>query len=191
MKKLSSSILIFLFAIYLSAQDREVNSINAFRNELNSLIRLDEEQRETVRRLKYLVIRKEESLKAISKAENKGEEFRILLGVQSKSIQTIASHKMLIGRMINEKIVYNITGFQNANDAFFLSQELRKHNLASFFVTRYINGVRDYSYIFAPYQTHTNYTPPHHSYYPYATKTRPSNVSDREPELVEHKKIPL
>jgi hypothetical protein len=164
MKKLSSSILIFLFAIYLSAQDREVNSINAFRNELNSLIRLDEEQLETFRRLKYLVIRKEESLKAISKAENKGEEFRILLGVQSKSIQTIASHKMFIGRMINEKIVYNITGFQNANDAFFLSQELRKHNLASFFVTRYINGVRDYGYRFAPYQTYTNYTPPHHNY---------------------------
>lgn len=188
MKKISSSILIFIFVNNLSAQDSKVNSINALRNELNSLNRVNEELREEVNRLRFVIIEKEESSKAISKSENKGEEYRIQLGIQSKSIQALDSPKMLTSSMINKKIVYDITGFQDANEAFFLSQELRKLNLAGSFVTRYINGVRDYSYRFKPHQTPTNYSPPHHSYYPYSKKIKPSNASEPKPELVEFKK---
>lgn len=190
MKKISLLILNFIFVINLSAQDSKVNSINALRNELNSLKKVNEELREEVNRLRFVIIEKEESSKATSKYDNKGEEYRIQLGVQNKSIQALTIPKMLTGSMINKKMVYDITGFQDANDAFLLSQELRKLNLAGSFVTRYVNGVRDYNYRFDPDQTPTSYSPPQHSYYPNEKKSRPSNVSEPDPELVEFKKNP-
>jgi hypothetical protein len=72
MKKISPLILIFIFVINLSAQDIKVNSINALRNELNSLKRVNEELREEVNRLRFVIIEKEESSKATSTSENKG-----------------------------------------------------------------------------------------------------------------------
>lgn len=79
---------------------------------MNSLNRVNEELREEVNRLRFVIIEKEESSKAISKSENKGEEYRIQLGIQSKSIQALDSPKMLTSSMINKKLCMILLDFK-------------------------------------------------------------------------------
>lgn len=160
MKKINLLILV-LFAVNLTAQDKDA-TINSLRNEVKSLIRVNEELREEINRLKSIIEAREEEVqakKSSSVINSTGEEYRIQLGIQNSAINSLASPKVVAGTMVNGKMVYDIGGFQNPNDAFSLSQELRKLNLAGSFVTRYINGVRDYSYRYDPNNPQPSYNP--------------------------------
>ncbi|MBL7788705.1 MAG: hypothetical protein JNL75_02590 [Chitinophagales bacterium] len=161
MKKNILIILALFYSLGLSAQDNKDATISALRNEIKSLIRVNEELRDEINRLKSTMSEREESAKSNSNSSsNRGEEYRIQLGIQNSAIASLASPKVVAGAMVNGKMIYDIGGFQNPNDAFSLSQELRKLNLAGSFVTRYINGVRDYSYRYDPNQPQPSYNPP-------------------------------
>ena len=159
-----------MFTSQLSAQDNKDVTINTLRNELKSLIRINQELREEINRLKSVMIDREESMKSPSKPLSSSEEYRIQLGIQNSAIASLASPKMIAGSIVNGKMVYDIGGFQNPNDAFSLSQELRKLNLAGSFVTRYINGVRDFNYKF---DSNVSYQP-QPSFNETAAKARPA-----------------
>lgn len=49
-------------------------------------------------------------------------------------------------RVDNNKMIYEIAGYTNANEAYNYAQTLRKKKVAGAFVTKYVNSVRDYSY---------------------------------------------
>jgi regulator of replication initiation timing len=176
MRKISLLFLIIGLGSNLSAQDSKDATISALRNEVKSLIRVNEELREEINRLKSAMVEREEATKSpSSKTGSQGEEYRIQLGVQNSAIASLASPKMMAGSMINGKMVYDIGGFQNPNDAFALSQEMRKLNLAGSFVTRYVNGVRDYNYRYDPNQPQPSYNPP-------VAKTRPAAAASYNSE---------
>lgn len=161
-KKLFLSAILSSVVFMLSSQDSKDVTINALRNEVKSLIQINEELRGEINRLKTVLTEREESAArtSSSKKSNQGEEYRIQLGIQNSAIGSLASPKVVAGTIVNGKMVYDIGGFVNPNDAFSLSQELRKLNLAGSFVTRYINGVRDYSYRYDPSQPQPSYNPP-------------------------------
>ena len=117
-------------AISLFSQDNPTSTIEDLRNEINNLVKVNDQLRAEIAQLKT-----EKS--SISNTSNNGEEYRIQLGIQNNAIGSLTSPKVVAGTMVNGKRVYDIGGFQNPNDAFLLSQELRKLNLAGSFVTRY------------------------------------------------------
>jgi hypothetical protein len=155
MKKISCLTMGLMLTVCTYAQNNS-STIEDLQNEIRSLELINSQLRAEISRLKS-----EKS--STNYAPNNGEEYRIQLGVQNNAISTLASPKVVSGSMINGKMVYDIGGFQNPNDAFSLSQELRKLNLAGSFVTRYYNGIRDVSYKYEsngmPSST-VNYTPP-------------------------------
>lgn len=51
-------------------------------------------------------------------------------------------------RIDNNKMIYEIGGYTNANEAFNYAQTLRKKKVVGAFVTKFVNSVRDYSYDF-------------------------------------------
>lgn len=124
-------------------------TITALRNEVISLINVNEELRNEINRMKAILAAKEEALNEVNtKTTNRsiGEEYRIQLGVQNTAIESLSSPKFLEGSIVNGRMVYAIGGFQNPQEAYALSLEMRKLNLSGAFVTRYFNGERDYSY---------------------------------------------
>jgi hypothetical protein len=162
MKKTIIITILAFIGMNLCAQESKDETIDALRNEVKSLIRVNEELREEINRLKSAMFDKEEAAVRASsnRSASQGEEYRIQLGIQNSAISSLSSPKVMAGTMVNGKMVYDIGGFVNPNDAFSLSQELRKLNLAGSFVTRYINGVRDYSYRYDPSQPQPSYNPP-------------------------------
>jgi hypothetical protein len=165
MKKTIIITIIAIIGNTICAQDSKDATITSLRNEVKSLIRVNEELREEINRLKSSMADREEAAARTSsnKSASQGEEYRIQLGIQNSAIGSLASPKVVAGTMVNGKMIYDIGGFVNPNDAFSLSQELRKLNLAGSFVTRYINGVRDYSYRYDPSQPQPSYNPPAYS----------------------------
>ena len=143
MKKSFYLFLSLFIAISLFSQDNSTRTIEDLQNEINNLVKVNDQLRAEIARLKS-----EKS--SMSNTSNNGEEYRIQLGIQNNAIGSLTSPKVVAGTMVNGKRVYDIGGFQNPNDAFLLSQELRKLNLAGSFVTRYFNGTRDFSYRFEP-----------------------------------------
>ena len=146
MKKSFYLFLSLFIAISLFSQDNSTRTIEDLQNEINNLVKVNDQLRAEIARLKS-----EKS--SMSNTSNNGEEYRIQLGIQNNAIGSLTSPKVVAGTMVNGKMVYDIGGFQNPNDAFLLSQELRKLNLAGSFVTRYFNGTRDFSYRFEPGRT--------------------------------------
>jgi hypothetical protein len=75
------------------------------------------------------------------------EEYRIQLGINSitKPLNLGSNHK-INGTNIDDKIIYDIGGFSNSEDAFNFAMDFRNLNLTGAFVTKYINGNRDYNY---------------------------------------------
>lgn len=161
MKKKLLIIISVIFCLNASAQDSKDATITALRNEVKSLIRVNEELRDEINRLKSAINERDEArTNNSSKSTQQGEEYRIQIGIQNNALGSLASPKMVAGTMVNGKMVYDIGSFQNPNEAFNLSQEMRKLNLAGSFVTRYVNGVRDYSYRFDPNQPQSSYRQP-------------------------------
>jgi hypothetical protein len=124
--------------VSISAQNDDKDIIiNALKNEIKEL----ERQKEEIR-LEYE--------KAVNTNPNRSrltEEYRIQLGVNSgNNLINIGPDHRMNGAYINGKFVYDIGGFVNPQDAFNLSQDMRKLNLAGAFVTRYVNGVRDFNF---------------------------------------------
>ncbi len=161
MKKKFLIVIAVIYCLNASAQDNKDATITALRNEVKSLIRVNEELRDEINRLKSAINERDEATKSSSsKSSSQGEEYRIQIGVQNNALGSLASPKMVAGTMVNGKMVYDIGSFQNPNEAFNLSQEMRKLNLAGSFVTRYVNGIRDYSYRFDPNQPQPSYRQP-------------------------------
>lgn len=161
MKKMLFAGLSLFFVVHISAQESKDATITALRNEIKNLVSVNEELRDEINRLKSSTSEKQqESTTNNTFKPTLGEEYRIQLGIQNTGIGGLSSPKPIAGAMVNGKMVYDIGGFRNPNDAFSLSQELRKLNLAGAFVTRYVNGIRDYAYRYDPNAPQNSYTPP-------------------------------
>jgi len=158
MKKIMYAALALFFCMPLLSQDSKDATINALRNEIKNLISVNEELRDEINRLKSSNTDQESTTNNTYK-QTTGEEYRIQLGIQNSGISSLSSPKPIAGAMVNGKMVYDIGGFRNPNEAFYLSQELRKLNLSGSFVTRYVNGIRDYGYRYDPYAPQPSYTP--------------------------------
>lgn len=167
MKKLFIIAFSIFFASILTAQEDKDETIQGLRSEIQNLMKINDDLRAEINRLKS------------QSYVPAGEEYRIQLGVQNSPIRSLSSPKVMSGAMVNGKMVYDIGGFKNPNDAFSLSQELRKLNLGGAFVTRYINGNRDMSYRYDSNNPTTTNTPGN-SYMSYNQETgtaKPSTSS--------------
>jgi len=125
----------YLFPVFSQTEDKDA-IIASLQNEVRELTRKNE-------------VLKEELIKLKSNSYNQnGVEYRVQLGIQNPDnpIYSLSKPKKMSGTTVNGKLVYDIGGFSNPDDAYNLSQEMRKLNLSGSFVTKYINGERDYSF---------------------------------------------
>lgn len=146
------SVSILLSSLAYCQEDKDA-TITSLKEEIRNLVRINESLRAELSKLRA---------EAPSVSGN-GEEYRVQLGVQNSVVPSLSTPKMMTGSMVNGKMVYDVAGFKNPNDAFNLSQELRKLNLGGAFVTRYVNGVRDYSFNYDQSnnsRSYSSYTPP-------------------------------
>lgn len=138
-------IYLFLFALAalnLNSQTEDDKDIiiQALKNEIKELTRINEE-------LKSQVQNQSQRTNSVKQTAMTAEEYRIQLGVQNGNVLNLTSDKHKInGSFVNGKFVYDIGGFSDPDEAFQLSQDIRKLNLSGAFVTRYSYGVRDQNY---------------------------------------------
>lgn len=154
--------------VNLSAQTEEHDELAELKRQVAELKSMNEQIRSEY----------EKEVKLNSKENTEGVEYRIQLGIQNtRNVLKIGKNNKLKGTYVNGKLVYDIGGFSNPEDAYNLSQDFRKLNLSGAFVTRYVNGVRDFEYTyqitgtnnsgspvnFAIKSKSTEYTPPQNS----------------------------
>lgn len=103
--------------------------------------------------------------------------YRVQIGVYNKfSInQFLNSAKCITTSNVNGNNVYEVGGFNDVNEASMMAQELKRMGLRDAFVTKYVNGARDYSFDatrmssgggYTPPATNAAYTPPTGAYTP-------------------------
>lgn len=150
MKKITFLCLMAFFTLQLSAQTEDKDIIiQALKNEVRELTKQNEELKVQLQNQKSLQTNSRQTAMT-------AEEYRIQLGVQSgKAVNLSPDKHKMNGSFINGKFVYDIGGFTNPDDAYQLSQDMRKLNLSGAFVTRYYNGVRDKSYSYTGEAHHT------------------------------------
>jgi hypothetical protein len=119
--------------------------------------------------------------------------YRVQIGVYNKfSInQFLNSAKCITTSNVNGNNVYEVAGFNDVNEASMMAQELKRMGLRDAFVTKYVNGSRDYSFDatrmtggggYTPPATNAVYTPPTGGYTPPSnTYTIPASTPNALP----------
>ena len=110
---------------------------------------------------------------------NQGTDYRVQLAVSNRS-PVLSQFKNVELRVANENgnTVYYISGFDSDDEAFNFSQSFRKLDIKGSFVTKYLDGLRDFSYSYtAPnkttsYDGQTGRTSSTKSYNPYSSASK-------------------